>query len=167
MWLREVLYTRWFTTWPLWRLNCINSFQTKQKNKENKSLWVKLYDHRFPLKVWCCNELTDCEMLHLLSTVDSAQGMRLIKLYVVLSHNVSGITSRVLCSFSSSISCSKTHRLLLSACGRCHPPTPPFHIPVIKNTLLGHLTLSCCYSGTYHLCSPLGYWYKSKCPPPF
>lgn len=40
---------------------------------------------------------------------------------------------------------------------------PPPPSPVIKKRKKSCLTLSCCFSGTYHLCSPLGYWYKSKC----
>lgn len=66
----------------LWGQHRKNSYQTKQKNKENKPLLVELNDHWFPLKVRWWNEWADCDMLHLVSKVNSAQRMRLIPLYV-------------------------------------------------------------------------------------
>lgn len=113
-------------------------------------------------------EINGLTVKYLVNAVNPAQGVRLIKPYFPSSkrHNPSVKRQELCCSScrssSSSMSCSKTHRLLprcVCVCVCCC-----FAPPVIKTLSYHHLTLSCCYSGTYHLCSPLGRGHQSKCP---
>ena len=120
-------------------------------------------DFQWKARWW--NEWADCETLHPASAVNSAQGMRLIPSYVSSwKKSLSVITSRrwsCVCWALVAAGCPAVKPTGFSpVCGRWRSSSPPSAVIKKKKRCL---TLSCCFSGTYHLCSPLGYWYKSKC----